>query len=369
MLRRRRALSSDPPRDVFVFRIGQLGDTLVALPAIQRIAERHAGARLWLITNAPAEASFVSAWDVLQHAGLFRGVLFYDRHTPRALLRLVLRLRRAQAAVVYYLSPPRSAARLRRDRWFLRYACGVSRIAAMPEPRPLVLRDARGRLRVLPRESERLLRSVDPYGALPTPPSRRPTAAALRRADELLMGLGERPLIALGPGSKMPAKRWFLPRFSEVCRRTLAQNQRAVVLVLGGAEDRELGLALERELGAERLRNLAGQTDIIESAAVLARCSLYVGNDTGTMHLAASMGVPCVAIFTSRDNRDTWSPWGEQHAVLRRELACSGCMLERCEREQMRCLDLISVEDVWCEVAKRLPEAGEPVLQPATRGS
>src|SRR5262249_22067443 len=157
------------------------------------------------------------------------------------------------------------------------------------------------------RESERLLFSVDPHGLRPSPPFLQPTAAATRRADTLLAGLApDRPLIALGPGSKMPAKRWFLPRFVEVCRRIVAQHERAALLVLGGAEDRELGAELERALGAEHLRNLAGQTDIIESAALLARSCLYLGNDTGTMHLAASMGVPCVAIFTSRDNRDTW---------------------------------------------------------------
>jgi ADP-heptose:LPS heptosyltransferase len=308
---------------------------------------------------------------VLQHTGLFRGVLFYNRRKPSELWRLVRRLRQAHDALVYYLSPPRSAARLRRDRWFFRHVCAVPRIAAMPAPRPVVLRDEQRRLRVLPRESERLLHSVDPHGARPDLPFLQPTAAATQRVHELLSGLADGPLIALGPGSKMPAKRWFLPRFIEVCHRIVAQHERAALLVLGGAEDRELGLAIESALGADRVRNLAGQTDIIESAAALARCAMYVGNDTGTMHLAASMGVPCVAIFTSRDNRDTWSPWGDQHAVLRRDLGCSGCMLERCEREKMRCLELISVDDVWREVARRLPEVrlGQTVVQPEARGS
>ena len=72
------------------------------------------------------------------------------------------------------------------------------------------------------------------------------------------------------------------------------------------------------------------------------------------MHLAAVMGLPCVAVFTSRDNREVWEPCGTAHTILRRELTCSGCVLERCEVERMRCLDLISTEDVWAAVEPHL---------------
>ena len=346
--------------DVFVFRIGQLGDTLVALPAIHRIHELHPGARLWLITNAPAQASHVTAWDVLEHTGLFAGVLFYERNRPLQWARLIVRARRARQRVLYYLSPPRSAGRLARDRLFFRSLCGFSRIEAMPDARPLVLREPDGRLRVLPKESLRLLQSVDLTVTPPAPPLLQPPSAAKLKLARLLAPLGQRPLIALGPGSKMPAKRWFLERYLEVCRRIVRDHPSAAIVVLGGSEDRAEGEAVVQALGPERALNLAGDTNIIESAAALAECGLYLGNDTGTMHLAASMGVPCVALFTSRDNRDTWSPWGEAHAVLRRDLPCSGCMLERCEVERMRCLDLISVDDVWAEVQPRLAALRTP---------
>ncbi|MEY4580894.1 MAG: hypothetical protein RL701_5597 [Pseudomonadota bacterium] len=352
-------------QDVFVFRIGQLGDTLVALPAIHRIADLHPGANLWLITNKPAHKSVVSAWDVLEHTDLFQDVLFYGSREPIELARLAWRMRRAEDGIVYYLSPPRSLLRLWRDRLFLRFVCGVPRIAAMPAASSVTPRDAQGQLRVLPRESERLLESVtsvDPSADTPRPklPFLQPPRAASYKARELLGAFADRPLIALGPGSKMPAKRWFLSRYIEVCRRITKQHDRVGLVILGGAEDHEAGSAIVSAVGAERALNLAGQTNIIESAAALAHCGLYLGNDTGTMHLAASMGVPCIAVFTSRENRDTWAPWGEQHAILRRDLPCSGCMLERCEREHMRCLHLITVDDVWNEVALRLPDLRAP---------
>ena len=350
-------VSAEPDQDVFVFRIGQLGDTLVALPAIHRIAELHPGARLWLITNVPPTPTMVTAWDVLTHTGLFEGVLFYRRWHPGELLQLLLRCRAGRRRLLYYLSPSRSVTQLVRDTLFLRVACGFRHIEAMPLPTRVAPRDARGHLLVLPRESERLLRSVDPQARAPATPFLRPPPAAAAKVEQLLAPFGDLedlPLIAVGPGSKMPAKRWFLDRYLEICRRIVAHKPESRLMILGGAEDHAARQAIVETLAAERVLNLAGKPNIIESAAALSRAGLYVGNDTGTMHLAASMGVPCVAIFTSRDNRDTWSPWGEEHAILRRDLACSGCMLERCERERMRCLDLISVDDVWREVEPRL---------------
>jgi ADP-heptose:LPS heptosyltransferase len=342
------------PRDVFVFRFGQLGDTLVALPAIHRIAQLHPHDRLWLITDQPARSSMVTAWDVLQHTGLFRGAVFYSRDDWRQIARLALRVRRSENPLLYYLSPVRSAARQRRDRVFFRWLCGVRAIEAMTPARELTPREPDGRLRVLPRETARLLASVDPAARPPSPPFLAPPSAAAHKTTALLQPLAGRPLIALGPGSKMPSKRWFLERYLELCRRIVARHPNVGLVVLGGPEDRAEGERVLAAVGPERALNLAGETDIIESAAALAHCRLYIGNDTGTMHLAATMGVPCVAIFTSRENREVWYPWGDANAVLRRDLPCSGCMLERCEVERMRCLDLISVDDVWAEVAPRL---------------
>jgi ADP-heptose:LPS heptosyltransferase len=241
-----------------------------------------------------------------------------------------------------------------RDWIFFRLICGFRRIEAAERGIPHAVRASDGQLLVLPRECDRLLQSVDRSGTPPRPPYLSPPPTALERAERGLAHLQDKPLIALGPGSKMPAKKWFIERYAEVCRRIAATHPNLGIVIFGGPEDRNDGETLVEAVGRERAANLAGVTDVIESAAAMKHCSLYLGNDTGTMHLAAIMGLPCVAVFTSRDNRETWSPWGNEHAILRRDLPCSGCMLERCVREQMRCLDLIGVEDVWEALAPRL---------------
>jgi ADP-heptose:LPS heptosyltransferase len=338
------------PDNVCIFRIGQLGDTIVALPAIYRIAERHPGARITLITNAPADRAFVTAWDVLRHTGIFCSVLPYRPAKASDLLMLAVACRKLQPAHLYYLSPLRSTKQVRRDRVFFRWVCGFRRITGLDGQHQPALRDAAGKLLILSHESVRLLELIDAPGVTPQPPHLTPPPAAHRRVTELLRPFEGRFLVALGVGSKMPAKKWFLDRYIVVARRIVDRYPDTALVMLGGSEDRAEGDQLVQAVGADRAINLAGTTDIIESAAALTRCAFFIGNDTGTMHLAAEMGVPCVAVFTSRDNPRAWEPWGTSHTVLRRDLACSGCLLERCEIEKMRCLDLITTEDVWAAV-------------------
>ncbi len=367
-LNRHRSPDSRLPENVCVFRIGHFGDTIVALPAIHRIADRHPGSKITLITNAPSKDSFVTAWDVLRHTGIFDDVLFYDTARTRQHLELAVACRRLQPAHLYYLSPPRSAPQLRRDRAFLRLLCGFRGITGIDGQSAPNLRDAAGELLVLPRECDRLLRVVEASGVSPSPPFLTPPPAAENKAAELLRPFAGRRLVAIGPGSKMPAKKWFLDRYLAVARRIVDRSPNAALVIFGAREDRAEGDQFVAAVGPDRALNLSGATDIIESAAALARCAFYVGNDTGTMHLAAVMGLPCVAVFTSRENRDVWAPWGDSHTILRRELGCSGCMLERCEVERMRCLDLISTEDVWAAVEPHLraPRRGPSDRQPAT---
>jgi ADP-heptose:LPS heptosyltransferase len=153
-------------------------------------------------------------------------------------------------------------------------------------------------------------------------------------------------LIGVGAGSKMPAKIWPESRFSELGKQLLLSNQNARLIMLGGPEDRDAGDRLCAAWGSERSANLAGRLSIYAAAAVLRRCDLYIGNDTGTMHLAGAVGTPSVAIFSARDFPGLWDPIGNQNVILRKEVACAGCMLEVCTEKKNLCLREITVDEV-----------------------
>ena len=344
---------------LLIFRTGQLGDTLVSMPAIRAIRMRHPGSTVVLLTDRHPGRGFVSSWDVLAHTGWIDEVEFY---TPEAGLvgkwrnswRLFRRLRSRSFGHAYLLTPGRTAWQRWRDRVFFRFVVGA-RACLDPGAPSGMTRTADGSLARLEPEWRRLLRAIPAANAgdfdLPV------SAAAQLEADKALAGIGGQ-LVGIAPGSKMPSKVWPAERYLEVGRRLLAAHDELGLVVLGGAENAVIGNELCAAWGS-RSRNLAGSVSVMGAAAVLKRCAAYLGNDTGTMHLAAIAGVPCVALFSARDNPGKWEPYGKGHAVLRRDVDCAGCMLEVCSEHMNKCLRLIGVDEVFLAVEK--------VLEPGDR--
>lgn len=346
---------------VFVYRTGSLGDTLVALPAIMSIAKVHAGHPLILVTNTPAREGLVTGWDVARHSGLFEDVVFYDKADARSLARIAWVARARRARRLYYLVDKLAFRHRLRDRLFFEGVCGFKELVALPMVRDGRARfDADGRLLREPRASDRMIAVVEPASRAPIAP-KPPLLFAppnVRRVVDALLAGSPPMLVGFGIGSKMSAKRWPLGRFVEVARRLAAHRPSLGFVMFGSADERADCEAFAQAVGPQRVLNLAGQTDVITSAEALRRCAFYVGNDTGTMHLAAIMGRPTVSIFSARDVPGRWEPYGDGHVVLRKEVPCAGCKLETCVEMKMKCLDLITVDEVWESVRAMTDWAG-----------
>jgi hypothetical protein len=352
------------PQTVLIFRTGQLGDTLVSMPAIHAIRRHHPGCTVVLLTDRHPGSGFVSSWDVLGESGWIDEVEFYVPGTGilgmwRNAAQLSARLRGRSVTHAYLLTSGRTSWQRWRDRLFVRAVIGARHCHDASGP-PVSRKAADGSLVRLEPEWRRLRDAIPLDGgdgfALPI------SAAAGREAEIALAAIGSTGgalLVAFGPGSKMPAKVWPAERYQEVGRRLLAARDNVRLVVLGGPEDVAVGNSLCAAWGP-RSHNLAGRVSVMAGAAVLRHCSVYVGNDTGTMHLAALAGVPCVALFSARDHPGKWEPYGEGHAVLRREVDCAGCMLEVCSEHGNKCLNLITVEEVLDAVEFVLrPKGGE----------
>ena len=178
-----------------------------------------------------------------------------------------------------------------------------------------------------------------------------------RRARGLAAG-GTR-LRALAPGAKMPAKRWPAERFAECVRVLLAERPELVCIVFGDRSDAALGAAIEAAAPG-RVVNIAGTVSVMESAALLRRCHAFIGNDTGTMHLAAMAGCPGVALFSSRDYPGRWEPAGAPMEVLRSPIDCEGCMLIECRQRDNECLKRIAPVAVIERSRRMLDRKGAP---------
>ncbi len=167
-----------------------------------------------------------------------------------------------------------------------------------------------------------------------------------RWAEEILKGRGlpnGKPMIGLNPGAAYGlAKCWFPDRFGELGRR-LSQTWKAKILVFGRVEERKIANRILSYLGGEGI-DLTGQTNLLQLAALLEKCSLLVTNDTGTMHIASATGTPVIALFGPTDPKAT-GPWGERHVVIKKEVSCSPCFKRVCPTDH-RCMEQITVEEV-----------------------
>ena len=92
--------------------------------------------------------------------------------------------------------------------------------------------------------------------------------------------------------------------------------------------------------------NLAGTTSLIEAGSILGQMDLVIGNDTGTMHMAAACGVPVLALFGPTDARRT-GPYGKRHRVLQSPMPpCHPCRQRVCRRKEGDCLSALPVSEV-----------------------
>lgn len=344
---------------ILIFRIGKLGDTLIAMPAIQAIRNKYPEHRLLLLTERHTNNSHhISSWDVLSPTGWFDDVFIYEV-TPglinkiKNLCKLFKQLRHLDIQHTYNLSPDRSPFQRNRDRLFFKNVLGIPGYTdSKPFSPPANGPD--GSLPKVEAEWRRILSIVQETKQehdyrLPIPQMYKDEVANVLLSQNINLGQN---LIAIAPGSKMPAKRWPVECFADLGQHIIDSRPDITLIVFGGNEDEAVGNILCKEWGG-RAYNLAGKLSIYGSASLLERCLLYVGNDTGTMHLAAMVGVPCVAIFSARDYPGKWEPFGRIHTILRNSVKCAGCMLEVCDKSN-ECIRSISVMDVKLQVFSML---------------
>jgi heptosyltransferase-2 len=172
------------------------------------------------------------------------------------------------------------------------------------------------------------------------------------RLERARLELGA-PIVGLFPGAEWGAsKRWPWRRFADLAPALRRCAPGAQPLVLVGPKEIWLGVRIHEESG--KVHPVVGpDLDLPALAGVLSHLALLVTNDSGPMHLAAALGVPCLALFGPTDPRRT-APAGEGHRVLYRDLWCSPCFRRRCPLLHHRCLSGIGVDQVASAAAEML---------------
>ncbi|HLY11863.1 MAG TPA: lipopolysaccharide heptosyltransferase II [Planctomycetota bacterium] len=302
-----------------------LGDAVMSLPTLKSLKTMLPRSRVTVLTK-PAFA------DLYAGAPYVDEVLSHHRGGMGTWVDIVRSLKKKKFDAALVLPRSFSAALLA---WSVRiprrigYADGARTKLLTETPAPL---DRRHRVY----HYHHLLTAFGDPPAV-QPPRLELPAAARAWAEETLPG---GPWIGFNPGATYgAAKQWFPDRFIDLGKKL---RPRGRIVVVGGPAEADLGDQVAKGVGG---LSIAGRTSVMQLSAAIARCSLFVTNDTGPMHVADAVGTPMVAIFGPTDWIVT-PPFGKTHTIVRHEIECSPCLKRTCPLGHHECMKRIEVDQV-----------------------
>ncbi|HXQ12097.1 MAG TPA: glycosyltransferase family 9 protein [Caulobacteraceae bacterium] len=286
---------------ILVIKLGALGDFVQALAAMQHIREAHPKAHITLLTTPPFEALARASpyFNDVESDGRPEGV--------GDTISMIRRLRRAHYDRIYDLqTSSRSCLYFWLLQPFAPQWSGVAFGCSLPQRNP-----DRGRMHTLERQADQL-RAAGIWSSAPIHPGSAPPADLswiLKKgpAARPVSASAGRPYALLVPGSAAhrQEKRWPVERFGELGE--VLRKRGLDILILGGMQESALARAIQRKVQA---RDLTGRTDFAQIAALAARATVAIGNDTGPMHLIAAAGAPTLVLFSSASDPTRCGPRG-----------------------------------------------------------
>jgi heptosyltransferase III len=351
-------------RRVLIYRLGSLGDTIIALPSLHLIERSFPRAERRLLTNFPIQSKAAASQKILDGSGLVDGYFSYTvglRHMNK-LMKLRNDIRAWQPDVLVYLMGSRGTRIAKRDAMFFR-SCGISRQIGVPFTEDMQENRYRAATGLFESEAARLARCIAELGnaQMDDPASWDPriTEAERRAAESVMEPAGDRPLIAISVGTKMQAKDWGVENWRKLME-AMAALYPGHALALDGAREESDASEFVAESwrsvpGSGPVMNLCGFLTPRESAVVFRRARFFVGHDSGPMHMAAAMQTPMVAIFSARNLPGIWYPQGRRDSVIYHKVDCLGCELETCTTQKKKCLTSVTVDEVLARVKEIAP--------------
>ena len=357
---------SPTAKRVCIYRIGHVGDTICAIPAMYAVRKAYPDAHLTLVTT-PVRRDLPSAKDVLQGAEWIDQIKIYyndEVATPRKGFMFFWGLRRERFDVWVELPQEMAtfgtlvrnmiSARIAGAKWACGWRQSLARFA-------LRAQSEHGRF---PNETERLMNILHDSGFETTREVAFPLPSGVVEESAIDALIREHSLdcarlVAIAPSAKRETNRWPVERFIEVGRYLVSRGFQ--VVVTGGGSDRGLCESIVRGIGRDAV-NFAGRTSLKESCELLRRCRLLVCNDSGVQHMAVAVGTTCISLFSARDMPDKWNPYGSGNVVLRKWVECHTCYAERCPYDNL-CMRMIEVSEVTSAIDDKIAQSQPSVRQ------
>jgi heptosyltransferase-2 len=337
--------------NVLILQTSFLGDTVLTLPLIDEVRRRFPVKRLSVLCLSASR-------ELLQDHPAIDEIITYDKKSLdrgwRGLQRTAARLKERNFSVA--LTPHKSLRSA-----LILYLAEIPHRVGFRESRGWFLYHQRADRDRNLHDVERNLSVLRAFGLAPEECQRTielPVNSAVQGVvNQKLQDFGideNAPIIGLSPGSVWPTKRWSPDGFARLIR--MLRERGCQVLLFGGADDSAVVNDVQRQCGRVAI-NLVGEIGLRELPAAISRCSVFVTNDSGPMHIAVARRIPTVALFCATTPDLGFYPYSSNAIVVQRQLSCRPCASHggrRCPLGTEACIRQIRPDMVLHAVEKLL---------------
>jgi ADP-heptose:LPS heptosyltransferase len=345
---------------ILAVEVNRLGDVISAVPALRALRAHFSHAEIWFVVRNTFVPLFEKADFVNRVVGLNHSSRIVQLARTAARMRkerfdlvcslspirrnTLLTLLGSSRYAVGYLRPGRKMPNFLKESWVS--SIGVKLVSQEKYAQENIVESALKVCQALgisgPERSPRL----------EFPEDRNQTA----QQDPSSAGNGlSMPSIVVHPFAGWSYREWPHANIIKLIRKILSDFTVHVILIGSREEEDKLRWMSEQTGRSENITIVAGEN--LGTLALLLRSSLlFIGNDSGPIHLASALGIPCIGLFGPAPPRIT-GPTGAKNRFFYHGLECSPCRQKYCVRPQNSCLSLITVEEVYTHIKEALSGA------------
>lgn len=355
------------PRNILIYKVGNIGDIVCAVPAFIAIRRFYPEAKIALLTS-PGRTGALGAKELLGGVWYLDNLEIYYREDIDSWskkLDFAKKLRERKYDLFIYLPDDLANFRtLLRNVVFVKLSGAESAFGFKIRTIQL-FKKTQVDYTTQKTEVESLLDLLEENGvkASRVEYDFNVSAEQKNKAEKLLkkkwprLAEAKKPLIAVSPGGKRESNRWPIERFADLAKY-LNDKYGAKIIVVGGKEDIEKADIIKAAAGEKNVLIACGEFGFMETFEFLKRCSFLISNSTGNIHLAAAAGISTVGLYGVRDIFGRWLPHGSKHKILYHKFLDCDYRNEDCIKKSIEIISVKEAKNVCDKLMKNILSGG-----------
>jgi ADP-heptose:LPS heptosyltransferase len=334
-------------KNICIYKIGNIGDILCAIPAMYKIRNQFPDAKITLLTS-PGNRNSFGANMILQYANWIDEIDTYYSEDIKGLKKIIefLRVQRAKCYdYLIQLPAEKTSIMIQFRNLFFAKAMGVKYADGFYISTIKLFKKAQLKI-IYPNEVERTINGLPFKNDIPVQFPLYVSISDKEYVDNIIREYGIcdiDKIMIISHYGKTKANLWPYENFREIAQRWI--NRGGKVIIIGDSKQFDSAFYIIKDL--KNAYNFCGKTTILQSMYLLTKATFLITIDTGTAHMASAMDVECITLSSAYYFKGKWNAYGTKNKVFRKDLKCSPCLKKECLYGDNRCMKAISVDEVW----------------------